>query len=263
MIGLVATVMVVVPLFGPLLGGLLQMGFGWEAIFLFTAISSALVVLWAALALPETRGLNAPPGIRAGFFRDLAGLSGNARFVGYICAAAFGSGTFFAFLGAGPHVIITLLQRSPAEYGIWFAISSIGYMSGNFVASRLSTRLGIDRLIWCGIAAEAVGVLLATALIDTIKQWGPAVVIFPQLIVGLGNGMMLPGAISGAVSIRPQAAGTAAGITGFLQMALGAAITQLAGWAIADQPTGLPMVLVMDGIVCGLVLSFALLVWRR
>jgi DHA1 family bicyclomycin/chloramphenicol resistance-like MFS transporter len=100
-------------------------------------------------------------------------------------------------------------------------------------------------------------------LIGTIKQWGPAVVIFPQLIVGIGNGMMLPGAISGAVSIRPQAAGTAAGITGFLQMALGAAITQLAGWAIADQPTGLPMVLVMDGIVFGLVLSFALLVWRR
>ena len=41
MIGLVATVMVVVPTFGPLIGGLLDTGFGWEAIFLFTAITSA------------------------------------------------------------------------------------------------------------------------------------------------------------------------------------------------------------------------------
>ena len=62
MIGLVATVMVVVPTLGPLIGGLLDTGFGWEAIFLFTAITSAMVVAWAAIALPETRGLNAPPG---------------------------------------------------------------------------------------------------------------------------------------------------------------------------------------------------------
>ena len=41
MIGLVATVMVVVPTFGPLIGGLLDTGFGWEAIFLFTAVTSA------------------------------------------------------------------------------------------------------------------------------------------------------------------------------------------------------------------------------
>ena len=34
MIGLVATVMVVAPMFGPLIGGLLDTAFGWEAIFL-------------------------------------------------------------------------------------------------------------------------------------------------------------------------------------------------------------------------------------
>ena len=74
MLGLVATVMVVVPTLGPLIGGLLDTGFGWEAIFLFTAITSAMVVAWAAFALPETRGLNAPPGAQQGFFRDLASL---------------------------------------------------------------------------------------------------------------------------------------------------------------------------------------------
>ena len=71
MIGLVATVMVVVPTLGPLIGGLLDTGFGWEAVFLFTAITSAMVVVWAAIALPETARLNVPPGARPGFFRDL------------------------------------------------------------------------------------------------------------------------------------------------------------------------------------------------
>ena len=60
---------------------------------------------------------------------------------------------------------------------------------------------------------------------------GPIIVFLPQLFISFGNGLLLPGAISGAVSVRLQAAGTAAGITGFAQMALGAAITQYAGGA--------------------------------
>jgi len=129
--------------------------------------------------------------------------------------------------------------------------------------SRLSSRLGIDRLIWCGIAMEALGVVSMTILVGTAMPWGPAIVIIPQLIVGIGNGLLLPGSISGAISIRPQAAGTAAGISGFSQMALGAALTQFAGWLIADSPSAMAMPLLMNGVVLGLALSFALLVRRR
>jgi MFS transporter, DHA1 family, multidrug resistance protein len=262
MIGLVATVMVVVPLFGPLIGGLLDTGFGWESIFYFTAISSALVVVWAALALPETGSFNASAGAQQGFFRDLVGLASSARFAGYLCAGAFGSATFFAFLGGGAHVVITLMERSSAEYGIWFAASSLGYMAGNFGASRLSVRHGIDRLIRWGIAMEAIGVILACLLAWLAPLFGPSVLFGPQLIISFGNGLLLPGAISGAVSVRPRAAGTAAGIAGFTQMTVGAAATQYAGTLMAEADTGLPLAFLMSAIVIALALSFALLVRR-
>ena len=42
------------------------------------------------------------------------------------------------------------------------------------------------------------------------------------MIIGFASGFVLPNAIAGAVSVRPQAAGAAAGITGFMQMGLGA-----------------------------------------
>jgi DHA1 family bicyclomycin/chloramphenicol resistance-like MFS transporter len=93
-------------------------------------------------------------------------------------------------------------------------------------------------------------------------HWGPIVVFLPQLVISFGNGLLLPGAISGAVSVRPQAAGTAAGITGFAQMALGAAITQYAGALLAESPTAIPLSLFMDLLVAALVISFALLVRR-
>ena len=94
------------------------------------------------------------------------------------------------------------MERSPAEYGVWFAISSIGYMAGNFGASRLSTRYGIDRMIWWGIGFEALGVVLSAMLAMFAMHWGPVIVFGPQLIVNFGNGLLLPGAISGAVSVR-------------------------------------------------------------
>jgi DHA1 family bicyclomycin/chloramphenicol resistance-like MFS transporter len=262
MLGLVATVMAVVPTLGPLIGGLLEISFGWEAIFIFTAVTSALVVIWAAITLPETRGLNAPHGAQEGFFRDLAWLARNPRFAGYVLAGAFGSATFFAFLGGGAHVVVTLMGRSPAEYGAWFAMSSIGYIAGNFASSRLSTRYGIYRMIWAGIAIEIAGVWLSTLLAVFAQHWGPAIVFVPQMIVNVGNGLLLPGAIAGAVSVRPQAAGTAAGITGFTQMALGAAIAQYAGTLMAGSTSAVPLSILMDVLVVVLAASFALLVRR-
>jgi DHA1 family bicyclomycin/chloramphenicol resistance-like MFS transporter len=261
-LGLVATVTVAVPTLGPLIGGLLQMGFGWEAIFLFTAITSAVVAICAALALPETRGLNASSNAQQGFFRDLAGLSRSPRFIGYICAGAFGSAGFFAFLGGGPYVIVTLMGRTPAEYGLWFAFSSIGYMAGNFGASRLSTRLGIDRLIWWGITTEVIGVAMAAALAEFAMHWGPLIVFVPQLVINFGNGLLMPGAIAGAVSIRPQAAGTAAGLAGFGQIALGAAVTQYSGMLLGDADTAMPLAILMVAMAAMLAISFALLVER-
>jgi len=261
MIGLVATVMVVVPTLGPLIGGLLNTAFGWESIFLFTAISTAVVVVWIALALPETRGLNAPAGAREGFVADFKRLAASGKFAGYVLAGTFGSAAFFAFLGGGPHVVITLMERSSAEYGVWFAIAALGYMAGNFAASRLSMRHGIDRLIWWGIGFEALGVTLAVALAAAL-HWGPVILFLPQLIISFGNGLMLPGAISGAVSVRPQAAGTAAGITGFTQMAVAAAVTQYAGMLMADSDSALPLALLMVELTAVLAVSFGLLVRR-
>jgi DHA1 family bicyclomycin/chloramphenicol resistance-like MFS transporter len=221
------------------------------------------VVVWAAIALPETRQLNAAPGARRGFFADLAELSRSATFWGYVSAAAFGSATFFAFLGGGPHVTITLMERSPAEYGVWFAVGSLGYMAGNYGASRLSTRYGIDTMIWWGIGFEALGVMLSALLAMFAMHWGPVIVFGPQMIVNFGNGLLLPGAISGGVSVRAQAAGTAAGIIGFTQMALGAAITQYSGTLLAESPTAVPLATLMVALVMALAMSYGVLVRRR
>src|SRR6185503_11161001 len=121
---------------------------------------------------------------------------------------------------------------------------------------------GIDRMIWWGIGCEVAGVALGVILAAFAMSWGPFIVFAPQMIVNFGNGLLLPGAISGAVSIRAQAAGTAAGIVGFTQMALGAAVTQYAGILLAESPTAVPLALLMVALVTALTISFWILVRR-
>ena len=122
-----------------------------------------------------------------------------------------------------------MLGRTSAEYGLWFFLPSFGFMAGNFAVSRLSGRFSIDTLIWWGIAATVVGCLITIVVYLALPGWEMATIFLPQIIVGLGNGLLLPTSIAGAVSIRPHVAGTASGLIGFIQMAIGAAAAQIVG----------------------------------
>jgi DHA1 family bicyclomycin/chloramphenicol resistance-like MFS transporter len=177
--------------------------------------------------------------------RDCGVLLASAKFHGYVLAGALGSAPFFTFLGGGPHVVVSLMGRTSAEYGFWFAVTSLGYMSGNFTASRLSQRFGIDAMIIAGIAFELIGATLTVAFVAGLPDAGPAIIFLPQMVISYGNGLLLPNAIAGAVSVRPQAAGTASGMTGFTQMAVGAASTQTVSILLAAATTAMPMAWMM------------------
>ena len=261
MIGLVTTGIVIAPMVAPMIGGILDTAFGWESIFLFLAALSAMVLTWAVVVLPETRpaGIAHTPGT---LWRDTRSLLGNTKFYGYVLCGALGSAPFFTFLGGGPHVVVTLMGRTSAEYGVWFAVTSLGYMSGNFSVSRLSQRFGIDSLIMAGIGFEVIGAALTVGLVATVPEAGPAIIFLPQLVISYGNGLLLPNSIAGAVSIRPQAAGTASGMTGFVQMSIGAASTQVVSIFLAAGSTAMPMAWMILFMALATAVAFGALVRR-
>jgi MFS transporter, DHA1 family, multidrug resistance protein len=261
MIGLVTSVVVLMPMVAPLIGGILDTLFGWEAIFAFTAAVSFAVCAWAMLDLPETRNLSLAPNSERHFRADLAALAASPRFFGYALCAGLGSAPFFSFLGAAPHVVVSMLGRTSAEYGLWFFVPSIGFMAGNFAISRLTTRFGIDTLIWWGIAFTIAGCLANVLVYVALPGWDMFTIFLPQIVIGFGNGLLLPTAIAGAVSIRPQVAGTASGVTGFIQMGIAAVAAQLGGHVIAHAADALPMLLLM--LIFGAATAIAVLTLLR
>jgi DHA1 family bicyclomycin/chloramphenicol resistance-like MFS transporter len=262
MIGWVTMTTVVVPMLAPLLGGILDTAFGWRAIFVFLGVMSLAVLIWAAVALPETRPVRPPDAPKARFGSEAGTLLTSRSFIGYALCAGFGCGAFFAFLGGAPHVVVSIMGRSSAEFGLWFAVTSFGYMLGNFVAARYSQRYGVDWMIKWGLVLELIGtgLTVAAALIPGV---GPTPIFLPQLVIQVGNGMLLPNAIAGAVSVRPQAAGTAAGIVGFTQMAIGAVAAQAMTHIHVGAASAMPLAVTMLAWALVALVAYYALVHRR
>jgi DHA1 family bicyclomycin/chloramphenicol resistance-like MFS transporter len=65
------------------------------------------------------------------------------------------------------------------------------------------------------------------------------------LFVGLGNGLLLPSANAGVVSVRPHLAGSASGLGGALMIGGGAALSVLAGALLGPGTGAWPLYWVM------------------
>jgi len=263
MIGLVTTVMVLAPMAAPLIGGLLDTHFGWEYTFVLTGVMSAVVMAWAFATLPETRPDHITGGGVRFILHESRELLANRKFVGYVLVCAIGTATFFAFLGGGPFVVINIMGRTSAEYGVWFIATSGGFMLGNFITSRTSQRYGIDRMIEIGLALLLTGSVLTIATVALFPDGGPWTIFVPQLAISVGNGIFLPNCVAGAVSVRPQAAGTASGITGFLQMSTGAVAAQGMSHIVATATTAMPLAIAMAVLSAAASLSFYVFLRKR
>ncbi|MDQ8727825.1 multidrug effflux MFS transporter [Bradyrhizobium sp. LHD-71] len=248
MIGIVVGSMMIAPMIGPFFGGVLETVYGWRAIFWFLGAVSLLVFLWACVTLPETRRAPAGPG-PAGFLSDVRALIASPQYHGFVIAQALAAATFFIFASGGAYVAIIQMGRSSAEYGAWFALGSIAYMAGNLTSARLTPKLGGHRMIWIGlvmqIAGSALNLTWGLAGLNTDPAW----FFVTQMIVAYGNGYVMSNVAAGAVSVRPQAAGTASGVLGFVQMGFGAIVSQVGAHLGGDYATTVPLNL------AGLILS--------
>jgi DHA1 family bicyclomycin/chloramphenicol resistance-like MFS transporter len=200
----------------PLLGGLLEIGFGWRSIFYTITALSLLVTVAIAATLPETRRASDRAG--GGFLADVNNLFTTRAFIGYVLCQMLASSIIFTFAGGGPYVVVTQMGRSSAEYGAWFATSGFAYLLGNLCCVRFAPHHSLARLIWFGLALQLSGALLNLLWGVTGLNQVPSWLFITHMLITFGNAFVMSNSAAGAISIRPKAAGTASGVMGFLQM---------------------------------------------
>ena len=230
------------PMFGPALGGLMDGWFGWEANFWFIGGLGLFILVIAYFDLGETVPENTQ-GFRQQF-SEYPELLLSRRFWGYCLASAFGAGAFFAYLGGGPFVGSIVYNLSPEMLGLYFGAPAIGYFFGNFLSGRFTIRFGIDSMILWGLWIIFSG--LSLSMVCSYIGYGTVETFFGFMIfVGLGNGLTIPNATAGMLSVRPHLAGTASGLGGAMMIAIGAALSTLAGAFLVPGSNEMPLLMLM------------------
>jgi DHA1 family bicyclomycin/chloramphenicol resistance-like MFS transporter len=216
----------VTPIVAPLIGGYMHVWFGWRSQFLLLA-GLALAMTWlVARHLPETNlELQNQQALVRGLACGARALLRERRFFGYVLIVTGSSSAFYAFLTGAPILLIEGRNISPEQFGRDIMLGPIGYIAGALVSSRTVLRVGPNALI----AVGATCLLIAAALLLVLPMLSDEVPAFlvPFLLAGAGMGFCLPNGNAGALSIRPRLAGTAAGLSGFLQMAACASATAI------------------------------------
>jgi MFS transporter, DHA1 family, multidrug resistance protein len=221
-LALLNLVMVVAPGVAPFVGGYAAIALGWRAVFGLLAAIGTMTLLAAALTLPETARSRA-----RGYgqvLRSYPRLLRSASVRGYVLGGACMTTSIYAFLSASPFIFTEVLHRPTEEVGFYYLIIFSGFSVGSIVVNRMIRRVPQAHLLRgaslvAGFGAAALFVSAITGHLTLI------VTVASVLLFTIGAGVASPLALTGAVSVRQDAIGAAAGLYGFTQMSIGALCT--------------------------------------
>lgn len=252
-IGSIGMAMALAPMLGPMLGGALDTMAGWRAGFYAYAIAGAALLALVWVDLGETR--QARPRSK-GAIRQLLRAP---RFWAFAITGAFSTGSFYIFLTGAALVAATVFQVSSATLGLYVGSITAGFMTGSFLSSRLAARQRPAVMLVAGRLVGCTGLIIGLA-ITLAGAHTPLLYFGATIFVGLGNGITMPSAHAGAMSVRPDLAGSAAGLSGAINVGIGAGLTAITGWALTEANAA-PMLLalMLGSALTGLCTAFWLM----
>jgi DHA1 family bicyclomycin/chloramphenicol resistance-like MFS transporter len=248
MMSTLITVMAVAPLIGPSVGGQILVWSSWRAIFwtlVVVGILTLIALVWLPETLPEERR-NGEPLLKS--FMRYGTLLGDRRVMGYAGAGGCFYGAMYAYIAGTPFAYITYYHVPAHWYGLLFAVGIAGIMATNMINARIVARFGSDFLMSCGSVVAAISgcLLLADGVSGFGGLWGLVIPLFAMISA---TGFIVANAISGALHVFPERAGSLSAFIGATQYGTGILGSGLVG--VFANGTPLPMTLVIAVLCVG------------
>lgn len=259
MLAKASSLLALAPLIGPVLGGYLQVWFGWRAAFVFHTLFAIALLAATARLFRETLAHPNPDAMRVGpLLATYCRLASADFFWAWALPGALSYAAIFVFISGSSFVLIDVLGVPTQYYGYGFAFGVSGYLAGTIVCRRLLARLGLPRAMMVGVSLSLFsGLLFVTLILAGVEHW--SVVLLCQFLTMGAHGINFPCAQSGAVAPFPREAGAAAGLLGFFTM-LAALIT---GTWVGASHDGTLRPLALTSAMLGLLLFASAWLMRR
>ncbi|MBS4914311.1 MAG: multidrug effflux MFS transporter [Veillonella sp.] len=228
-ISLLVLITSIVPIGGPVLGGIILTYAGWEAIFLLLTACGVLGAIWTLAGLPETL----PPEARVegglkSSVQNMKALWQNESYRGYLLVQGFASMGLFGYIGASPFIMEGMYGFTPTEFSIFFGIGSAALALGAQIFGRLSQSLGEHAILWAGnIAGVVIGLFIA--VLACIQPESPWFIMIALVLLIFSCGITLPLSFSSAMNAHKGVSGSASGLLGVISFLAGAVASPLVG----------------------------------
>jgi MFS transporter, DHA1 family, multidrug resistance protein len=243
----------VAPVVAPSLGAAVLLHGSWHWVFAALVVLAGVLLLVAALALPETL----PPSHRRplrvrGIAATYSELLRDKRFVILVLVAALGMSGLFAYIAGASFVLQGVYGLDQQTFALVFgagAVALIGATQFNVVLlKRFSPQVITLWALAAALLAGGVFVGLSVAHVG-----GLAGFVVPVWAILGAMGLVIPNAPAVALSRHPDAAGTAAALLGAAQFGLGAAVAPLVG-VLGNDELALSVVMAVSSLVALLAL---------
>jgi len=263
MLSRLALVSGVAPVIAPLIGSALLAVMPWRGIFVVLAVYGFVMLVSAIALVPETlpkarRGAAGGASVLARY----RSVFSDGVFIGVLIIGGMTFSGLFSYLSSSSFLFQEGYGFDAQQYGMLFAVNSLGVVLGVQTASRLAARFGPQ---W--VLAFSTGVLvLASAAIIVIDQTGLG--LWPTMaalfVFMTACGFTFPCVQVLALDRHGEAAGTAASIIGACNFGVAGLISPIVGWIARDAGiTATTMASVMVGCAVIGCLSLWLIVRPR
>lgn len=223
------------PAIAPTIGGILTQHFGWRACFIFLTFFILVTLILCFTALRET--LPAEKRQKLSLLtatKNTLDVVRNPTFLFYAAIPCFAYAAYFSYIVESPFMLVKL-GLSPDYVGYTYILLSASYVAGNLTAKRRSRCLGIAETIRLGYRIFVLGGVIFALQMYISPAPLPTTIIAISILT-FGNGFLLPLGTASAIAAHPQAAGTASGVMGSLQLGSAAIATFLIGKLSAHAP---------------------------
>jgi len=227
------------PLIAPAIGGFVGVSYGWRSLFFILTAVGFCLMLWSYLGFKETNHKLNPCATQVKqILSNYAALLFNRYFFAYFIIVSTSVAGVLTYTSASSFVLIEVLKVPTQYYGLLFSITAMGMFLGSLISARLTQKVGTETTAWYGcLLLLCGGIILATLpLLNIISVFS---LVGSMFIYALGNGIVMPSAMTLAITPFPKKAGAAAALIGCSQSALGALCGYLAG--LLYNQTAIPM----------------------
>lgn len=247
MLSRLALVSGVAPVVAPLIGSQLLLVMPWRGIFVVLAVYGLVMLVSTVFLVRETL----PPARRhergaSTVLQRYASVFSDRVFVGVLIIGGMTFSGLFSYLSASSFLFQETYGFDAQQYGLLFAVNSLGLVIGVQIAARLAARFGPQ---WVLAVSTSTLVVAAGAIIVTdqlgLGLWGT---IVPLFVFMTACGFTFPCVQVLALDRHGKAAGTAASVLGAVNNGVAGLVTPLAGWISQGSGiTATTMAIVMAG----------------